>query len=181
MKGRPPKHLALVTTRMTKADRDVRSKGEAALKARQQIKKSPEVKNDKVASRYFNRLISLYKEIDMVDALCENTINRYCVMLSRLAGADALCASFAVAMDELNERKSEMEYTDYLAQLSVLTQSILGSERMAAKLRDQLLSIERESLLTLLGKLRAVPKKQVKPYETGGLAAYREKYGGMSG
>ena len=53
---------------------------------------------------------------------------------------------------------------------------LVEKDKTIAKLRDQLLLIERENLMTVQGKLRAVPKRVEK--QLTGIAAYKAKMGG---
>lgn len=178
MAGRPPKHLSVVDGHLSNEDKKARAEGEKNLTAKSKMKKSADVRKNKAASGHFNRLTKLYGEIGLCDALCENTINRYCLLLARLSEVGDLSTMAEESITELRERRDEMEATDYFATLTKMTQNITALERAAAKVRDQLLAIERENLLTIQGKLRAVPKKAEKPKAKGGIASYREKYGG---
>lgn len=181
--GRPPKHLELVEGHLTKEQKETRANGEKALTAKAKMQKSLEVKANKRASAHFDRLNKLYKEIGICDGLCENTINRYCLMLAKMAELVELSAKVAESMDELREGRGDMEADVYYDTLNKLGQNYVSLERATAKVRDQLLAIERENLLTIQGKLRAVPKQpeKAKAKVTSGYGAYRDRYGGDSG
>lgn len=178
MAGRPPKHLSLVTGHITKDERKAREAGQKDMTAKAKMRKAKDVQADKIASAHFNRLRSLYAEIGLCDALCENTVNRYCLMLSRLHALGDLTNAAQEGLDVLQASRGDMETVDYMDALAKMMQNMMALERASAKLRDQLLAIERENLLTLAGKLRAVPKQPEEKKAKGGLSAYREKYGG---
>ncbi len=177
MGGRPAKHLTLVEGHLTKRQIDARKKGQEQVSAKSKMKKSKEVASNKTASMHFNRLRALYTDIDMCDGLCENTINRYCLMLANLAETETTKEKIVGMIRELEEKKPDLDFLDYITAAGKLTDSYAKCERSAAKIRDQLLAIEKESLLTMQGKLRAVPKKQEDKKEVSGFAAYRQKYG----
>ena len=176
--GRPPKRLQLLQGNLTKRQIETREKGEKSLSVDAKMKKSKMVREDKEASKHFNRVVKMLGAVEMADGLCENVINRYCLLLAKMERLEQETERTHAAMDELAERKGEMDFPDYMKALTNLMKSATAGERLGAKVRDQLLAIERENLMTLQGKLRAVPKKAEKPAEEeSGLAAYRNRWG----
>lgn len=143
---------------LTKAEIETRKNGEAALRTERMLKMSDEVRNDPIAKKYFDRLVDTYNDIDMNEAFFENCINRYCLLLSE---NDKLSA--------LIRRLFDSNISDDMVK------QITSLESRVGKIRDQLLSIEKENLLTVNSKLRAVPKKP-EVVEVSPLEAFRKKY-----
>ena len=176
--GRPPKRLSLLQGNLTKRQIEMREQGEKSVSVDAKMKKSRMVREDKEASKHFNRVVKMLGAVEMADGLCENVINRYCMLLAKMERLEQSTERTRTALDELEERKEEMDFPEYIKALMNLTASITAGERLGAKVRDQLLAIERENMMTLQGKLRAVPKKAEKPAEEGsGLDAYRSRWG----
>ena len=174
--SRPPKPLSLLTGHLTDAQRALRAQGEAALSTDEKIKPSTAVKQNKDAMKYFKRLIALYDGIEMNEAFYENTINRYCILLAEHDAAVKDRARIERNIEKLEENESEMEFADYVNAAKALEDALRSADRILAKRRDQLLSIEKENLLTVQGRLRAVPKKPKEEKPTG-IAAYRQRRG----
>lgn len=172
----PPKPLSLVQGHRTKAEKAVREQGEAALATDEKIKPSDAVKKNKDAMKYFKRLINLYDGIKMNEAFYENTVNRYCILLAEHDSAVKDRERIERNIEKLEERESEMEFKDYIHEANGLEEALRSADRILAKRRDQLLSIEKENLLTVQGKLRAVPKKPENK-KPSGIAAYRQRRG----
>ena len=69
----------------TKAELEYREQGERALQVERELQESAQVKADKVAHAEFLRLKRLYSTIEIVSALDQQAINRYCLELSNVA------------------------------------------------------------------------------------------------
>lgn len=144
-------------THLTKAHIEQREKQENALKSSGRMRPSEAVKNDKIAYDTFKRLKKIFASVEMDDAFYESGLNRYCLMQS----------------DHERMRK-ELEQIAQ-ADIDIVERMMLErrKETSIAKLRDQMLSWERENLSTVLAKLRAVPKQvQDKDEELSGVAAF---------
>ena len=172
----PPKPLSLVQGHRTKAEKATRAKGEAALRTDERIKPSASVKANPAALKYYRRLVKLFENIGMNEAFYENTINRYCILLAEHDAAVKDRARIERNIEKLEENESEMEFADYINAAKALEDALRSADRILAKRRDQLLSIEKENLLTVQGRLRAVPKKPKEENPTG-IAAYRQRRG----
>lgn len=168
------KSISLVQGHFTKAEIESRKQSEAALTTAQNLQKSKAVKDNKIANRYFNRLITVLKDVQLNDGLFENVLNRYCLLLAEHEAARIDRERIERNLERLEEREPDMEFADYLLQSKNLTDQLLSVDRILSKKRDQLLQIERENLLTIQGKLRAIPKKPEKK-EASGIAAYKAK------
>lgn len=172
----PPKPLSLVTGHRTKAEKAARAEGEAALRTDETIKPSAAVRENKDALKYFKRLVKLFDGVEMNEAFYENTINRYCLLLAEHDAATKDRARIERNIEKLEERESEIEFEEYIKEARYLEDALRSADRILAKRRDQLLSIEKENLLTVQGRLRAVPKKP-KDEKPSGIAAYRQRRG----
>ena len=79
---------------------------------------------------------------------------------------------------ELDDKKSEIEFLEYARLSSDFHKMSISIERALAKKRDQLLSIEKENLLTIQGKMRAIPKKVEKQEQSPMAELMRRRSGG---
>jgi hypothetical protein len=174
--ARPSKPLSLVQGHRTKAEIAARAEGEAALKTDEKIKPSAAVRENKGAMKYFKRIVGLYDGIEMNEAFYENTINRYCILLAEHDAAVKDRARIERNIEKLEANEAEMEFSDYIKEARFLESALLSADKILAKRRDQLLSIEKENLLTVQGRLRAVPKRP-KEEKPSGIAAYRQRRG----
>lgn len=171
------KPLELVEGHRTKAELKKRAEGEARLRTAVKLQKCAEVKADPVASAYFNRLRRVFQDVQMDEAFYENGINRYCLMMAEHRRMMDERERSARALTELEKaREQGMDASDYFTMRLKLEDALIEKDKTIAKLRDQLLLIERENLMTVQGKLRAVPKKVEK--QLTGIAAYKAKMGG---
>lgn len=111
--GRPAKPIQLHQANgnirhLTKAEIAQREKQEASLKSGQTaFRASAEVKADKVAKAMFNRLKKLYAQIEYVEALDENVINRYCLLHSECLGLQRVRRDLQDQLDRMGESESE--------------------------------------------------------------------------
>ena len=112
----------------------------------------------------------------MNEAFYENTINRYCILLAEHDAAVKDRARIERNIEKLEANEAEMEFNGYIKEARFLESALLSADKVLAKRRDQLLSIEKENLLTVQGRLRAVPKKP-KEEKPSGIAAYRQRRG----
>ena len=144
---------------LTKAEIETRTKGEAALKTDRHLMVSEAVKNDPLAYKYFKRIVASYNDIGMNESFFENCINRYCLLL---AENDRITQQIRILTD------TEEADADTL-------KMVISLESKVGKIRDQLLSIEKDNLLTVNSKLRAVPKKP-EVVEVSPLEAFKQRY-----
>ena len=168
------KPLSLVQGHLTSAERTARAQGEAALKTDEKMKPSAVVRKNAQAMKYFRRMAKLYAGIDMDEAFYENTLSRYCLLLAEHDEALKDRERIERNIEKLEEHENEMEFKDYVYLAQSLEASLLSADRVLAKRRDQLLSIEKENLMTIQGKMRAVPKKP-QADEPSGIAAYMNR------
>lgn len=163
--------------RKTKAEIAARAAGEKALTTDKKMHMPQSVKADKAAAAHWRRLSKILGSVGIDEAFYENVLGRYCILLAehdQLASERALRIA---AVDEIRQRKDEMEFSEYIERLQTLSGMVDVTDRKIAKKRDQLLAIEKENLLTVQGKLRAIPKRpeEKKP---SGIEAFRQARGG---
>ena len=175
-----PKPLSLVQGHRTNAEIAARAAGEKALTTSEKMQMPRIVKGNKNAETHWRRLVKVLGSVGMNEAFYENVLGRYCILL---AEHDQLTLELAIrqaAVDEIRERRDEMEFADYIDRLQTFSGMVDATHRQIAKKRDQLLAIEKENLLTVQGKLRAIPKKPEEKKPSGIQAFRQARGGGMS-
>ncbi|SHI87199.1 hypothetical protein SAMN02745751_01267 [Dethiosulfatibacter aminovorans DSM 17477] len=164
--ARPSKSIELVEGHRTKAEIEKRQQAEKALLTNVEMKEWPTTKADPVAHNHFLRISELFKAIEKNDALSEPTFNRYCLMLSECEGYEVRDKKLKVIIDDLERRwQGEMEYAEYIKMVINLNKQIQTNDRLLMSKRRLLLSIEKESLMTLASQLRSIPKKEDEDYK----------------
>lgn len=165
MPGRPPKPVAVLKfekkSHRTKAELEVREKAENQLLTGIQLKAWPEVRESKIANKEFNRLKKLLKIINHNDALHEAVINRYCIMVAECKQAEQTINQLHNDVSELSKIKNDglIEYIDFINERGKLQDRMIAWDKKLMDKRKMLLQIEKESVMTILGALRAIPKK----------------------
>jgi hypothetical protein len=163
MPGRSSKPLALVKGHKTKAEREIRAKAEAASLTHEELKPSAEVRADKVALKEFRRLKNLFSKIEKADAIYSATLNRYCLLHSECVQLLSEIKGYEKSREELKASYEaglmEIGLAKYIKLDDELMARIRGLDRVLDGKRRIMLSIEKESLMTLQSALRAIPKK----------------------
>ncbi len=175
-----PKPLSLVQGHRTKAEIQARAANEKALSTEEKMRMPDSVKADKAAAAHWRRIVKVLGTVGMNEAFYENVLGRYCILLAEHDQLIAERAQRQNGVDDLRARKDELDASEYFELLTAATRLVDSVDKQIAKKRDQLLSIEKENLLTVQGKLRAIPKKpeEKKP---SGIEAFRlARGGGMS-
>jgi len=169
--ARPSKPIALVEGHRTNAEKSSRAEVESSLVTGMPWREWPEVKQNPVAHKLYQKLNKLFKKIDKNDALSEPIINRYCILQAECAAYEEDDRRLRDRMEELDDRfnneedKSDLKYADYIKlALDIERQIAVNDTRLQAK-RKMLLDIERETCMTLKAQLAAIPKKAKKPDE----------------
>ena len=172
-----PKPLSLVQGHRTKAEIEARAASEKALTTEEKMRMPNSVKANKAAEAHWKRLVKVLGMVGMNEAFYENVLGRYCILLAEHDHLAAERVKRQTAVDELRERRDEMDAKDYFELMQSVAGMVDATDRQIAKKRDQLLAIEKENLLTVQGKLRAIPKKpeEKKP---SGIQAFRQARGG---
>lgn len=148
MAGRPPKALGLVTGHLTNAQKEARAEAEKSMATGKPMKKWPKTKENPLANKLFGKLAAAYTAIGMNDAMHEAVLNRYCIITAECEALETRQEALRAAQENQDAEKT--------AQLESAIAKIDAALNVR---RNMLLAIERENLLTIASKLRAVPKK----------------------
>lgn len=165
----PPKPFTVLTTEnkshRTKAELNLRKKGEEALSTESPIKVKKEVKENEIAYKEFKRILKLLKGIKKADAIYENVINRYCLMYAETISMVKQRETFTRRLDQLEEyysrleNQEDMEFKEYIKLSTDLEKSIIETDKQIQVKRKMLLDIEKENVMTIASALRSIPKK----------------------
>ena len=146
----------------TKAELKLREEGEKSLSTEIKMKERKEVKQNKVAHKEFKRVKELLENIDKNDALYENVINRYAMLLAECSEFEEKRERFYKDMDKLDlqfvedEEFTMKEYTQLLCEMQ---KNIINTDKQIQAKRKMLLDIEKENIMTIASTLRSIPKK----------------------
>lgn len=169
MAGRPSKPIELIVlenkNHITKAEIKARKQAEATLKTNSPLIETEAVKGNKVAHKEFLRLKKLYKNIEFVEALDTQIVNRYCLGVSEIMRLRTMIDKMEEALDD-----KELD-GGALAKAYMAINSLEGKIQQQEKL---LLSYEDRLFLNPAGRMRAIPKKPEKKEATG-IEAYRNR------
>lgn len=182
--GRPAKTYEVLMgegkSHRTKRELEARKNAEKSLLTGEKMRESAAVRADKAAHGHWLRVKKLMAAIGRDDAIHENGINRYCLMLSECEALLAEKARLNAERDELrgmietlrraeragkaddgrmNGGEGGAQCAKYEARCETLLLAAMKIEAALEKKRAMLLSIEKENLLTVAAGLRAVPKK----------------------
>lgn len=158
--GRPRKPTNLIIlegkTHLTKEQIAKRLKEESSLNSKAPYQPNAKVKKNPIALEMFLKLQKLYKEIDFVDGLDENIINRYCLLTAEVDGMEIL----------LQRMESDIDKCENSGQMITMYKSISGMEGNLNRSRDMLLKLEDRMFLNPTARIKNVPKKQEEPQKT---------------
>lgn len=162
----PPKPAKLIAiegkSHRTKKELREREKAEAALLTGKTLKETEEVKNNKIAHKEFLRIRKLLQSIEKNDDLYGSTINRYCLLLAECTEFEEKREMIFSRQKELEERKDDMEFSEYINLQNDLVKSMLALDKQVQSKRKMLLDIEKENVMTIAASLRSIPKKTEK-------------------
>ena len=160
MAGRPSKPVDLIVlegrTHLTKKQIEDRRKKEESLKSDSPYQPNKKVKSNPVALEMFYKLQKLYRNIDYVDGLDENIINRYCLLTAEVDGMEQL----------LQRMESDIDKCGSSGEMVTMYKSISGMEGNLNRSRDMLLKMEDRMFLNPTARVKNVPKKQEEPPKT---------------
>lgn len=175
MAGRPSKPTQLIKlegkSHRTKKELEHREKAEKSLYTGTTFKESPAVKADPVAHREFLRLKKLYKQIQFVDGLDEQIINRYCMLISQEQALAKMMERMRLDVDELESVEERLELYGYIA----------GVTDKTMKTREMLLKIEDRLFLNPTGRIKSIPKKPEEPPKQSAMAQFMNRRAGGHG
>ena len=162
----PPKPAKLIAiegkSHRTKKELREREQAEAALLTGKTLKETEEVKNNKIAHKEFLRIRKLLQSIEKNDDLYGSTINRYCLLLAECTEFEEKRETIFSRQKELEERKDDMEFSEYINLQNDLVKSMLALDKQVQSKRKMLLDIEKENVMTIAASLRSIPKKTEK-------------------
>lgn len=167
--ARPAKSISVLETEKkshrTKAELEVRRKGEAELSTGEKLKERPETKNNPIAHKEFRRVNKLLTKLGKNDALYEPIINRYCMLQADCAELAEMKLRFAESKSELEEeyragKESETGLTasSYYKLLASMQSNILSLDKQLQAKQKMILDIEKECSMTISAALRSIPK-----------------------
>ena len=158
--GRPRKPIGLILlegkTHLTAEQIEKRLKEENSLNSKVAYQPNKKVKSNPVALEMFLKLQKLYKEIDFVDGLDENIINRYCLLTSEVDAMEIL----------LQRMESDIDKCENSGQMVTMYKSISGMEGNLDRSRNTLLKMEDRMFLNPTARIKNVPKKQEEQKQT---------------
>lgn len=147
----------------TKAELNQRKQAEAAMLTGTKIKMSAEVKGDDIARSEFKRIIKLLNNIDKNDAIYEQVINRYCLLISECENFKKRKDMFFTDLQELeNDREKFIDLeqiNSYYKLKNDIQKNIISLDKQLQSKRKMLLDIEKENIMTIASALRNIPKK----------------------
>lgn len=166
----PPKPFSVIVgekkSHRTKAELEQRKKAEEELLTGSPLRIRPEVKNNPVALKEFNRLNKLLKKIGKNDAIYEVIINRYCSIYAECFDFEKKREGFykdleelTNSKDELVDEREEISLSTYYKMKHNMQKSIIDLDKQVQAKRKMLMDIEKENLMTIAAALRNIPKQ----------------------
>lgn len=173
MAGRPSKPVQLIKLegnkdKRTKAELEHREKFEKSLYTGIKFKESPAVKSDPVAHKEFLRLKKLYKNIQYIDGLDEQAINRYCLMISEEKQLKQQIEDMREAVNAMESPTSQME-------LYKLINSLITKLN---QVRVMILKLEDRLFLNPTARIRAIPKQPQEEEKKSPMAEFLKRRAG---
>ena len=165
MAGRPPKPFTVLSTEKrshrTKAELAQRKNEEQALLSGQRLKESEEVRDNPVAHKEFRRVLKLLKAIQKNDAIYEQSINRYCLLVAECEEINKRRVEMWNRANELQEHKGEFDdIREYFELIISFQKNAMALDKQLQSKRNMLLALEKENAMTIASALRSIPKKQ---------------------
>lgn len=157
--------LAENKSHRTKAELQLREEGEEALSTKIKMKERKEVKQNKVAHKEFKRITELLENIEKNDALYENVINRYAILLAECSEFEEKRERFYNDMEKIEEEYvNDEDFTikEYYNLINSMQKNIVDLDKQIQAKRKMMLDIEKENVMTIASALRSIPKKESK-------------------
>ena len=163
MAGRPPKTAAVLQmegiSHKTRRELDLRRQQEEAALTGLTMRENKQVRENQSAHAIFIRLRSLLRKVEKDDAIYEMSMNRYALLAAECEESQSRRARLEGIINDLHDRMAEFEYPEYIKLVISTEKQISAVDSALTKKRDQLLAIEKESLLTVASALRSIQKK----------------------
>ena len=167
--SRPSKPVGLILTEgkthLTKSQISVRMSKENELKSNQTYNPNEKVSSIPAALKMFERLQQLYDNIDYIDGLDENIINRYCLLTVETDSMEKMLLRMEDDIDKCEDSERRV----------IIYKTISGITGNLNRSREMLLKIEDRLFMNPASRAKNVPKKQEKPPETD----YDRKFGNV--
>lgn len=154
--------LAENKSHRTKAELQLREEGEEALSTKIKMKERKEVKQNKVAHKEFKRITELLENIEKNDALYENVINRYAILLAECSEFEEKRERFYNDMEKIEEqyvKDEDFTIKEYYNLINSMQKNIVDLDKQIQSKRKMMLDIEKENVMTIASALRSIPKK----------------------
>lgn len=163
----PTKPFSVLTaenkSHRTKAELRLREQGEKSLNSKTKMKERAEVKNNPIAHKEFSRINKLLKNIDKNDALYENVINRYALLIAECSEFEQKRERFYHDMEKLDNdyatSDGDMSLNEYYSLINNMQKNIVDLDKQIQAKRKMMLDIEKENIMTIASALRSIPKK----------------------
>ena len=152
MSGRNSKPADLVDGHLSKDTIRFRKEMEQSVYTGKLFREHDRVKESPIAHAEFLRLKRLFKDIQYVDALDEQIINRYCLELAQVAPLEKLVNKMEEDVDECVEAKDRV----------ALYKAISGTLQVLARKKVMLLTMEDRLYLNPTARMRSIPKSPPK-------------------
>jgi phage terminase small subunit len=157
----------------TKKELKARKEAEEALITGTKLKERPEVRNNPIAHKEFQRVDKILKTINKNDAIYEPVINRYCLIQAEVLDFEQkrektyeiICTMrdyFEEALEDMSPEEKILSIMDVGDKLDKLTKTIIAYDRQIQAKRKMLFDIEKENIMTIAAALRNIPKSQEK-------------------
>jgi phage terminase small subunit len=143
-------HLQQGGKHLTKSEIETRQAQEQKLKSGvSKYRPSDKVMQSPIAISMFKKLKKLYKDIDYIEKLDENIINRYCLLT---AEADEIETRIVNLNGLINKCENDTDRIGYYKIIS-------SSEITLNKINDMILKLEDRLFLNPVSRIKNVPKK----------------------
>ena len=167
MGGRPSKPFTVLSSEKkshrTKAELAKRKSEEQALLTGQKLKENKEVKGNPVAHKEFRRIVKLLDAIQKNDAIYEQSINRYCLLVAECEEVNIRRQKIWYEIEILESRMSEFEdVREYFSLINDMEKNAMSLDKTLQAKRNMLLALEKENAMTIASALRSIPKNPEK-------------------
>lgn len=153
--------------KLSKEEIRMREKYEQSLLTGERMVMSPAVKADPIASKIFKRTVKLLEKIEKNDALYENSVNRYVLLLAeqehltnRKTTLEQSLESLYTSLNDASDEGDLEKVASIGRAVGDLQKTITAIDRSLNTKRNQSFALEKENLMTVASSLRAIPKRK---------------------
>lgn len=172
---KPAKLIALEgKSHMTKTELKFREEQEKLTMTGEKMVAWPEVWDDPIARKEFNRLRRLLRKIEKDDALYESIMNRYALLHSECSENEKHIRRILGEQEKLTQawEDEEVESKDYFRIQTQLERQLQNWDAKLMEKRRMMLQIEKENVMTILASMRTIPKKPTEKKAKSPMGAY---------